>query len=155
LSFVHTSTADHATLTVNGGTNGGGGGAIFFFDDSLGGRAKITLSGNGTLDLSSHKVSGITIGGLRGDGLVSLGASTLTVNNKPNSTFGGLISGSGALIQGTQGILDLTNPNTYGGGTSFATAHCGSVTPPARPLVAALFSLSRVHSAGTGASPAQ
>ena len=117
LEFVHTSTADHATLTANGGTNGGGGGTIFFFDDSQGGRAKITLSGNGTLDLSSHTASGITIGGLRGDGLVSLGASTLTVNNKPDSTFRGVISGSGALIKGAQGILDLTNANTYSGGT--------------------------------------
>jgi autotransporter-associated beta strand protein len=115
---VHTSTADHATLTANGGTNGGGGGTIFFLDDSQGGRAKITLSGNGTLDLSSHTASGITIGGLRGDGLVSLGASTLTVNNKPNSTFRGVISGSGALIKSAQGILDLTNANTYSGGTT-------------------------------------
>ena len=62
VEFVHTSTADHATLTANGGTNGGGGGTIFFFDGSQGGRAKITLSGNGTLDLSSHTASGITIG---------------------------------------------------------------------------------------------
>ena len=70
LEFVHTSTADHATLTANGGTNGGGGGTIFFFDDSQGGRANITLSGNGTLDLSSHTAPGLTIGGLQGDGLV-------------------------------------------------------------------------------------
>ena len=117
LEFVHASTADHATLTANGGTNGGGGGTIFFFDDSLGGRAKITLSGNGTLDLSSHKVSGITIGGLRGNGLVSLGASTLTVNNKSDSTFGGMISGLGALVKGGQGTLELTNANIYSGGT--------------------------------------
>ena len=117
LEFVHTSTADHATITANGGTNGGGGGTIFFFDDSHGERAKISLFGNGTLDLSSHNESGIAIRGLRGDGLVSLGASSLTVNNNPDNTFRGVISGSGALIKGAQHILDLTNANTYSGGT--------------------------------------
>ena len=112
LEFVHNSTADHSTLTANGGTNGGGGGTIFFLEDSHGSRARITLSGNGTLDLSSHNASGITIGGLQGDGLVSLGASTLTVNNKPDNPFGGVISGSGALKKSNQGTLDLTNTNT-------------------------------------------
>ena len=29
-----------------------------------------------------------------------------------------MISGSGALIKGAQGILDLTNANTYSGGTT-------------------------------------
>ena len=119
LEFVHTSTADHATLTANGGTNGGGGGTIFFLDDSLGGRAKITLSGNGTLDLSSHNPSGVTIGALQGDGgLVLLGSSRLRVNNKPNVIFGGVISGNGRLEKGAGGNLDLTNGNSYTGGTN-------------------------------------
>ena len=49
--------------------------------------------------------------------MVSLGASTLTVINKPDSTFGGVISGLGALIKGGQGTLELTNANIYSGGT--------------------------------------
>jgi autotransporter-associated beta strand protein len=49
--------------------------------------------------------------------LVSLGALTLSVNNKPDNIFGGVISGSGALKKGAQGTLRLTNANTYSGGT--------------------------------------
>ncbi len=52
VEFAHTATADHATLTANGGINWRRRRLIFFFDDSLGGRANIILSGNGTLDLS-------------------------------------------------------------------------------------------------------
>lgn len=118
LEFVHSSTADHANLTANGGTNGAGGGTIFFLDDSLGGRANVTLSGNGTLDISSHSQPGVTIGALQGrGGLVFLGNSTLTVNNKPDATFGGVISGNGSLRKGADRTLTLVNANTYTGGT--------------------------------------
>jgi len=118
VEFVHTSTADHATLIANGGTNGGGGGTIFFLDDSHGGRANVILSGNGTLDLSSHNAPGVTIGALQGDGgLVLLGSSRLRVNNKPDAIFGGVISGNGRLEKGAGGNLNLTNGNGYTGGT--------------------------------------
>jgi autotransporter-associated beta strand protein len=119
VEFVNTSNADHATLVANGGTNGGDGGTIFFLDDSLGGRANVTLSGNATLDLSSHNAPGVIIGALQGSGgLVALGSSSLTVNNKPDIIFGGVISGRGSLMKGAQGSLDLTNANTYAGGTN-------------------------------------
>jgi autotransporter-associated beta strand protein len=141
LEFVHTSNADHATLIANGGTNGAGGGTIFFLDDSLGGRAKITLLGNGTLDLDSHSRDGVTIGGLQGDGLVFLGAVTLTVHNKPDNNFGGVISGSGSLIKGADRTLRLLNANTYSGGTVIrdgtllANNTTGSATGPGPVLV--------------------
>jgi autotransporter-associated beta strand protein len=118
VEFVNTSTADHATLTANGGTNGGAGGTIFFLDDSTGEQANVVLSGNGTLDLSSHSAPGITVGTLQGDGgLVMLGSSKIGVNNRSDITFGGVISGNGALEKGADGKLDLTNANTYTGGT--------------------------------------
>ena len=118
VEFVHTSTADHATLIANGGTNGGGGGTIFFFDDSTGGRANITLSGNGTLDISSHNAPGISIGALQGEGgLVFLGSSTLKIDNDFKIAFAGVISGNGALIKNGKGRLGLEGGNTYTGGT--------------------------------------
>ena len=118
LEFGNTSTADHATIIANGGTNGGGGGTIFFLDDSLGGRANITLSGNATLDLSNHSASDVIIGALQGSGgTVALGRPGLSVNNKPDVTFGGVITGLGHLIKAAKGSLDLTNANTYTNGT--------------------------------------
>jgi autotransporter-associated beta strand protein len=118
VEFAHTSTAARATLTANGGTNGGGGGTIFFLDDSTGGQANVILSGNGTLNLSSHSAPEITVGTLQGDGgLVVLGSSKIRVNNRRDITFGGVISGNGAVAKGAGGKLDLTNANTYTGGT--------------------------------------
>jgi autotransporter-associated beta strand protein len=48
---------------------------------------------------------------------VFLGASTLTVNNKPDTTFGGVISGAGKLVKGADRTLTLTSANIYTGGT--------------------------------------
>ena len=118
VEFAHSSTASRATLIANGGTNGAGGGTIFFLDDSKGGQANVVLSGNATLDLSLHNAPGVTLTSVQGDGLVSLGSSTLTYNNKLNVTFSGIISGAGALAKSGKGRLELTNANTYTGGTS-------------------------------------
>jgi autotransporter-associated beta strand protein len=142
VEFANTSTADHATLTANGGTNGGAGGTIFFLDDSTGEQANVVLSGNGTLDLSSHTAPGITVGTLQGDGgLVMLGSSKIGVNNRSDITFGGVISGNGALEKGADGKLDLTNANTYTGGTKVTDGTllvdnvAGSGTGPGRVRV--------------------
>jgi autotransporter-associated beta strand protein len=142
VEFAHTATADHATLTANGGITGAGGGVIFFLDDSLGGRANIILSGNGTLDLIAHNPPGITIGSLQGDsGFVFLGASTLTINNKPDTRFGGVISGAGKLVKGAERTLELSNANTYTGGTIIkdgtllVSNTTGSATGPGPVLV--------------------
>ena len=121
VEFVNTSTAERATLTAKGGTNGARGGTIFFLDDSSGGQANVVLSGNGTLDLTSHNAPGVTIASLRGDGLVSLGSSQLGVKNGFDNIFGGIISGSGTLVKAGKGKLDLTNANSYAGGTTVRT----------------------------------
>ncbi len=118
VEFANTSTAHKATLMANGGTNGAGGGTIFFLDDSQGGQANVLLVGNGTLDLSLHNAPGVTLTSVQGDGLISLGSSTLTYNNKLDITFSGVISGAGALAKLGKGSLELTNANTYAGGTA-------------------------------------
>lgn len=118
VEFANTSTAGSATLAANGGANGAGGGTVFFLDDSTGGVANVVLSGNATLDLTLHNAPGVTLTSVQGDGLVALGSSTLTYKNRLNVTFSGTISGAGALAKSGKGRLDLTNGNTYAGGTT-------------------------------------
>lgn len=118
VEFVNTSSAGNATLTANGGRNGAGGGTIFFLDDSSGGKANVVLYGNGTLDLTGHNAPGVTIASLRGDGLVSLGSRQLGVKNGFDNLFAGIISGSGTLVKAGQAKLQLTNANSYTGGTT-------------------------------------
>ncbi|HEY2712833.1 MAG TPA: autotransporter-associated beta strand repeat-containing protein [Chthoniobacterales bacterium] len=117
LEFVDTSTAGSAIIAANGGTNGAAGGKVFFLDDSTGGRANVVLQSNATLDLTLHNAPGVTLTSVQGDGLVLLGSSTLRINNKLNVAFAGVISDSGVLSKTGQGRLDLTNGNTYTGGT--------------------------------------
>jgi autotransporter-associated beta strand protein len=49
---------------------------------------------------------------------VALGSYTLTNLNGSNTTFAGVIAGSGNLTQGGVGYLELTNDNTYTGATT-------------------------------------
>jgi len=116
VEFANSSNADHATLFANGGQNGAGG-TVFFLDDSKGGLANVVVQGNGALDLTLHNVPGVTLTSVQGDGLVALGSSRLTVKPKLKVPFSGVISGAGSLAMGGKGSFDLTNANTYSGGT--------------------------------------
>src|SRR6266487_3772220 len=124
--FYETSTADSATLIANSGTGGGEGGQIFFNEESTGGTSRVELFGNGSLEISAHAASGVTIGSIEGDGDAFLGANNLTVGSNNLSTiFSGVIQdggrggGVGGLLTkvGT-GTLDLTGVNTYTGNTN-------------------------------------
>ena len=127
LNFFDNSTAGNATITANGGISGGEGGAIIFEDHSRGGRASISLLGNGELDIGNSRTSaGVTIGSLAGDGLVFLGPKTLTIgSNNQSTSFSGVIQ-DGGINQGTggslaklgRGTLTLTGANTYTGTTT-------------------------------------
>ena len=63
---------------------------------------------------------GVTIGSLTGpEGLVLLGANTLTIGTNNQSTaFSGMIQDSGGLVQTGAGTLTLTGANTYTGNTT-------------------------------------
>ena len=112
-------TADHATLIANGGTNGGNGGRIIFTQNAVGGVARCELFGNGTLDISLHLGTGVTIGSLEGDGIVNLGAKSLTIGTANLSTsFAGLIQGTGAVTKIDRGSLTLSGANSFTGGTT-------------------------------------
>jgi len=125
LSLSDSANAAQSTLTANGGTTGGAGGVILFKDDSLGGTARVQVFGNGELDISGHNLPGVTIGFLRGNGLVLLGANSLTVDTRLSSVFSGVIEDGGAsggtggaLVKSGQGKLTLSGANTYTGGTT-------------------------------------
>jgi hypothetical protein len=105
--FNSSATADGAILVANGGVNGGGGGAILLRGASTGGTARVEVFGNGYLDISGHQ-SGVTVGSIEGSGNVFLGANNLTVGTRNiNTSFSGVISGSGSLSKIGSGILTL------------------------------------------------
>jgi autotransporter-associated beta strand protein len=119
LTFSDTTTAAAAKITAEGGKGGSEGGAVLFTKTSTGGTASITLTGNAELDISTHKVPGVTIGSLAGKGSVLLGANTLTIgSNSQSTTFSGVIQGTGGVTKTGSGTLTLSGNNTYTGLTA-------------------------------------
>jgi hypothetical protein len=106
--FYDSSTADNAILVANGEIHRfGGGGAIFFRGASTGGTARVQVSDYGYLDISGHQ-SGLTIGSIEGSGNIFLGANRLTVGTRNiNTSFSGVISGTGLLSKIGSGVLTL------------------------------------------------
>jgi autotransporter-associated beta strand protein len=124
--FQDTGDAGNATLIANGSLGGGDGGSIQFATASTGGTARVEVFGNGNLDISLHNAPGVTTGSIQGNGAVFLGANNLTVGtNNLGTTFSGVIQDGGtnggiggSLTKAGSGKLNLTNANTYTGGTS-------------------------------------
>jgi autotransporter-associated beta strand protein len=145
------STAANATITNHGTVDFGssskaenasikGDGSIFFDDASDGGKARIALetttdptTGNvatGTLDISGHLPTIVSIGSLEGNGTVLLGANTLAVGgNNMSTVFAGAIRNGnntashegdiGSLTKEGSGSLTLTGTeNNYTGTTT-------------------------------------
>jgi hypothetical protein len=105
--FKGSSTADSAILIGNGGSDYYHSGGIVFDDASTGGTARVKVFDNGYLDISGHQ-SNLTVGSIEGSGNVSLGANRLTVGtNNINTSFSGVISGSGSLTKMGSGVLTL------------------------------------------------
>ncbi len=130
LSFLDTTTADNATITASGGASGAEGGAIIFADEAQGGTASISLLGNGELDISGSRLRGVTIGSLAGDGLVFLGAKTLTIGSNNQSTaFAGIIQESGSLTKIGTGTLTLSGASTYTGTTTIRSGILSAANP--------------------------
>jgi uncharacterized protein YggT (Ycf19 family) len=74
---------------------------------STGGTARVEVFGNGYLDISNRQ-PGVSIGSIEGSGNVYLGANRLTVGtNNINTSFSGVISGSGLLAKAGSGVLTL------------------------------------------------
>jgi len=121
--------------TINWGTNGGGfniasSGNNFTVSQSLTGTGGLTKSGAGTLTLTGSNtyggVTAISAGTLQiGDGGTTgsitgnvVNNATLDFNRSDALTFGGVISGVGALTQSGGGTTTLSGINTYTGATT-------------------------------------
>ena len=84
---------------------------------SLAASSGVDLTAGSTLDLSA--AGNQTLGVLGGAaGTIDIGANTLTLNGAGNGSFGGVISGSGALLKQGGGTQTLTGANLYTGGTT-------------------------------------
>ena len=76
-----------------------------------------------------------------GNATAALGPGTVTDNSvllfnlSGDQTFGGVINGSGSLIQASTGVLTLTGSNTYMGGTTISagTLQVGNGNATAHP----------------------
>jgi hypothetical protein len=106
IHFYDASSAGNSILVANGEYNQTGGG-IIFNDASTGGTARVKVFDIGHLDVGDHQ-SGVTVGSIEGSGNVFLGANNLTVGtNHIDTSFSGVISGSGSLAKIGSGVLTL------------------------------------------------
>lgn len=101
-SFTGSTTVNSGTLKISG-------------DNLWSASSSTTVSGGATLRLDGSQ----TIKNLSGPGTVNIFTSgkTLIVNSVGNTTFGGVITGSGGLTKSGAAVFTLTNANTYAGNT--------------------------------------
>ncbi|MBK5143083.1 autotransporter-associated beta strand repeat-containing protein [Budviciaceae bacterium BWR-B9] len=109
LSSVNTYTGD--TL-INGGTLQAG------IANAFATSSNVTVASGGTLDLNNFNQQA---NNLSGAGSITLGSAVLTANNSTNSTFDGVIDGTGSLTKTGTGTLTLGGANTYQGGSTIST----------------------------------
>ncbi len=72
-----------------------------------------------------------TLRNLSGSGSIALGGGNLTLNNTSGTTYGGSISGNGALTKTGTGELRLSGNNTYVGNTAIQGGRLVAVGPQA------------------------
>ena len=100
--------------SYTGGTTVSGGVLQLGAANALPSAGTVTLSG-GSINFNGFSQ---TLNSLSGSGNISLGAASLTVNQSGNTTYTGVISGTGSLVQTGSGTLILDGANTYTGGTT-------------------------------------
>jgi autotransporter-associated beta strand protein len=116
-SFVKAGTGTMALAGVNTytGLTAIAQGRLLLAGGSLSSLTTVAVAGGATWDLNGTTQA---IEGLLGEGDVWLGGATLTVGSGgASSSFGGALTGQGALVKAGVGTLALTGANGYTGGT--------------------------------------
>ncbi|QDP20430.1 hypothetical protein FMM02_10980 [Sphingomonas xanthus] len=101
--------------SFTGGLQVAGGRVQLVSSERLADSVLVGVDSGATFDLAGHTE---TIGGLTGNGSVTLGSGHLIVSSALNTQFGGVISGTGNLTKSGSGVLMLSGANTYTGPTA-------------------------------------
>ncbi|WP_337263408.1 MULTISPECIES: autotransporter outer membrane beta-barrel domain-containing protein [unclassified Serratia (in: enterobacteria)] len=83
--------------------------------NTLASSGAVTVSNGATLDLNGFSQ---TVDNLSGAGSVATGGAALAANSTADTTFDGVISGTGSLVKSGASTLTLTGNNTYSGPTT-------------------------------------
>lgn len=139
------------TNSYSGATTLAGGLLTLAAASGLSPNSALTIAADATLNLAGFSA---TSGSLAGEGFVTLGSGTLSVNQVGATTYAGSITGTGGLAKLGAGALTLSGASTFGGALSpnAGTLNItGSVTSGGTSGVGATGGNATVNITGAGA----
>ena len=134
-TYAGATTINEGTLIVQGGNAIPDAGAVALAD------ALDTI-----LQLNASETIGSLSGGGTTGGTVNLQANTLTVGDaNTNTTYSGILSGTGGLAKQGTGTLALSGPNTYEGATTVSAGNLVFQNTAAKPSAQRRLRLRQCH----------